>query len=138
MDDNDWFEGRIADDEMERCQQKRVVFWLAAILVLFLAGGIVSAWSAEVYRNLDDRGGPAVLKLYEKPCTDAKVKAHLFAQLLDDRRFKAATLHYWGRDWASCWAEVTNRHGQKIVISIDEQGSPFQPVPRALFRDESV
>ena|SRR3990167_1260323 len=101
--------------------------------LLYLAFWPSKAQAAEVFRDKDDRGGPAVLKLSDKPCTNAKVRAHLFDKLLDDRRFKAATLFYWGREWAACWVD---RNG--IVHSMDEQGAPLQPVPRTAFKDDAV
>lgn len=109
-----------------------LVGWLF-VVGLFGAGMAKCASGAEVYRGIDNQGGPAVLTLQEQPCTNAKVLAKLYEQFLDDRRFKASTLLYHGKEWASCWVE---RRG--TVHSMDEEGAPFQPIPRRLFRDESV
>lgn len=109
------------------------VAWL--LFALFLLGILFVGYahSAEVFRSQRSDGSPVALRLSEKPCEDARVIAHLREALLDDRRFKAATLTYGGRDWASCWAEIRG-----AVVSIDEAGSPLQPVPRARFRDEAI
>lgn len=117
--------------------RKIILPWLVWAVIFGLAVGAAlypaCSRAAEVFRGLDDIGGPAVLTLYEKPCTNELVLAHLHDKLLDYRRFKESVLKWHGREWASCWAE---RHG--VVHSMDEAGSPFQPVPRRLFRDESV
>lgn len=106
--------------------------WLF-VVGLFAVGLVTCAQAAEVFRGLDSMGGPAALRIKEEPCTNEKVLAQLRDNMLDVTRFKAATLTYHGREWASCWAE---RRG--VVHSMDEEGSPFQAVPRRLFRDESI
>jgi hypothetical protein len=132
----EYFHGLTTQDaKEERCVLRgKLLFW-ALILGMVLAAALYPALASayEVFRSIDNTGRPAALKLHDKPCTNAKVQAKLYERLLDDRRFKAATLTYQGRDWASCWVER-----QGTVLSIDEEGAPFQPVPRHLFRDESI
>ena len=137
MYDTEWFQGlpvcKVKHD-MALITNKAIFY--AVIVAVLIFGPLIylaQAQAAEVFRDKDDRGGPAVLKLSDKPCTNAKVRAHLFDKLLDDRRFKAATLFYWGREWAACWVD---RNG--IVHSMDEQGAPLQPVPRTAFKDDAV
>lgn len=131
--ENEWFEGLIAESEDELRWRRRWVARAALLLALVIAGAIVSAHAADVFRDKDDLGGPAVYRLSDKPCTHPKVLAHLRGHILDDRRFKAGTLTWHGKDWASCWIEIRG-----TVHSIDEEGSPFSPVLRKLFRDESI
>lgn len=114
-------------------QRMTVLPWSVWALLGALAPYTSCVSAAEVFRGADNQGGPAVLTLHEKPCTNTKVLTKLHDQFLDDRRFKASTLFYHGKEWASCWAE---RRG--IVHSMDEEGAPFQPVPRRMFKDESV
>lgn len=108
------------------------------LLLLLLAYSQV-AYASEVFRNKDDKGGPAVLRLLKKPCTNAKVLSHLHDRVLDNKRFRAAEFHYWGKDWASCWVEL-KKPGERsgVILSIDEDGAAFQPVPRSMFKDESI
>lgn len=96
----------------------------------------VIARAAEVFRSTDDRGGPMVLKLYKEKCENAAVNSALLQMQIAPQflfLFKRATLFYWGREWASCWLEHDGR-----VLSIDEQGSPLQPIPRSMFKDDTV
>lgn len=130
MLENEWFEGR-GDDEPE--SPTVLAWWIWGALALAMILVPLLAHSAEVYRDRDDQGGPAIYRLSEKPCTHPKVLEHLRAQILDDRRFKAGILTWHGKEWASCWIEVRG-----TVLSIDEEGSPFSPVLRKLFRDESI
>lgn len=104
--------------------------WLF-VIGLFSAGVVTCAHSAEVFRSQDDKGGAAILKLHAEPCGNEKVLAHITTPFRP--LFKRATLFYWGQEWASCWLDHDG-----IVISVDEMGAQFQPVPRRLFKDESV
>jgi len=107
--------------------------WLLFIAIIVL-GFVKCAQAAEVYRVEDPPGKVRMsLRLSEEPCTHARVRAALYAKLLDDRRFKAAVLFYAGRDWASCWADVDG-----VVLSMDEEGAPLQPLPRREFKDDAL
>lgn len=126
----------------ERKQARRLIIlpWAiwAAIIGITLAAALYPAMghAAEVFRSQDDKGGAANLTLHAEPCGDAKVMAHLVQKGIPAEwigKFQRATLFYWGRNWASCWVEYNG-----TVISFDEEGAPFQPIPRRLFRDESI
>lgn len=119
------------DDEMEKCTRRRVVLWLSVILGIFLAAGVIVAHAAPSFKSKDDRGGPASLHIYETPCESEKVKQHIRAQF--HHLFKKSSLFYWGQTWESCWIEEDG-----VVHSVDEQGAPFQPIPRSLFRESDA
>lgn len=134
----DWFQGLSADLKTPKARKQReklrklvfvAVTVLATLALAFFAG---RATASDVFKS-ENAQGPVVLRLSESPCTDKKVRAALYAKILDDRRFKAATLTYAGKDWRSCYVEVDGN-----VLSIDEEGAPFQPVPRHLFKDDSI
>lgn len=117
-----------------RFWRRTLIAWL--VVVVAGAGGLAycaRAGAAEVFRGFDRQGGVAALKLQEEPCTNKAVMEQLRKRALDVRRFKAAVLTYGGRDWASCWIDLDD-----TVLSIDEEGAPFQPVPRHLFKDNSI
>lgn len=133
MNETEWFEGFKAEDELERCQRRRFALWLSVVLALVIGAGIVTCHASEIYRDRHEDGSPVAYRLTDKPCTDKKVRAYLYMRLLDDRRFRAGILTWKGKDWASCWIEIRG-----TVHSIDEEGAPFQPVLRKLFKDESI
>lgn len=101
--------------------------WLL-ILAAFFYG---LAHAVPTFKANTQDGGQMVLQLLEEPCTNEKVLQHI--QPEHQFRFKAAKLKWGGADWASCWAEAGG-----TVFSIDEAGSPLQPIPRRLFRDDNV
>lgn len=110
---------------------------LAGALAFVLVFGLVKcAIGAEVFRGIDDRGGQMVLKLYPEKCTNEAVLAHLVRGEIAPEAiatFKKATLFYWGREWASCWIEAGGR-----VYSVDEEGAMLRPLPRSVFKNDSV
>lgn len=89
------------------------------------------ALSGPIFRSFGQNGQPAALRIFEAPCSDPKVLQRIRPH--HHQEFKAARLTWGGQDWASCWIELDG-----IVYSIDEEGSEFQPVPRRMFRDDSV
>lgn len=122
-------------------------------ILLGLAAAMVSialqrsAHGAETFRGAGTNGQPFSLRLSEAPCSDARVLEHLRAKLPSHMvaEFKAATLHWGGRDWASCWTEIvlvdqTGRE-HKSVFSVDEEGDPLNPpygIPRRHFREDTI
>jgi hypothetical protein len=93
------------------------------------------ALAGEVFRGEDLDGRFASLELFQEPCANDAVLAWLKAnlQLKLVPLFNRAVLRWKGKDWASCWLDVNG-----TVYSVDEEGSKFQPVPRAFFKDDSV
>ena len=86
-------------------------------------------------RRREGGGDKIALKLLETRCSDATVLKHLLSksrpELLD--KFKDARLTWGGKEWASCWIEFDG-----MVYSMDEEGSPLQPIPREMFVDDTV
>ena len=129
------------EDPYEFRPQPQSRFWrrtLIAWLVVVAGGAGALAYCARAaaapkFESIGADGHPAVLELHEKPCTDKKVVEQLRSKVLDVRRFKAAVLTYGGKQWASCWTELRNE-----ALSIDEEGAPFQAVPRRLFKDATI
>lgn len=121
------------DARMEREMLRRVILWLVAIATILVGAFFAGRLSAAEVFKAENAQGPVALRLSEDPCTDKKVLAVLSDKVLDDRRFKAAVLTYGGRDWKSCWVEING-----AVLSIDEEGAPFQAVPRQMFMEEGV
>ena len=114
----------------------RVVWAAFALLVaLFIAVPAAFAQSSKVFRATGINGKLAVLRIFFTPCENAAVLKVMVVtvkpELLD--KFQRAKLTWDGRDWESCWLEFGGN-----VYSIDEDGSPFQPIPMALFKDESI
>lgn len=106
-------------------------FGAGCALALFIAA--FNAIADEIFRSKDHQGQDAVLRIKNEPCANKKVIDKLQADFLDYRLFKASVLTWKGKDFASCWVEK-NGH----VLSVDEDGSPFQPVPRRVFKNESI
>ena len=105
-------------------------------LALFIAA--FNAIAAPMFKNTGGDGTPVSLRLLDTPCVNEKVLKHLHANVQEKfiPKFKAAVLHYGGKDWASCWI----LYGQ-AVLSYDEEGEPFNPpygVPRSMFKEDSV
>ena len=102
------------------------LIWLVTLPATVLAD--------EIHRNKDNDGVPMALRLTDKPCTNASVREYLADHLLDDRRFKRSVLTWKGEDWESCYVEKDNQ-----IFSIDSNKDPLSPpIPRGLFRDESI
>jgi hypothetical protein len=106
---------------------------LWAVILIAALCWPAAALADEVFRGKDQQDVETVLRITDKPCASKEVLAFLHERLLDDRRFKASVLTWKGQDWPSCYAEK-----DETVFSIDSEGSPFQPVPRSMFRDESI
>lgn len=117
-----------------RFWRRTLIAWL--VIVSLGAGALAycaRAAAAPKFEAIGQDGHPAELELLETPCTNKKVVAQLRSKALDVRRFKAAVLTFGGKTWASCWIEL-----QQLVFSIDEEGAPFQAVPRRLFKDSTI
>jgi hypothetical protein len=143
----DWFYGRGVEDEEARAERHELrkvigILLVVGVLVgLFLGvAGCADAQSERslVFRALHRDGSPVVFRAFTaKPCTDARILGflkHKFgapAELLP--HFKASILTWQGKDWASCWIEQ-----QGYVVSVDEEGSSFQPVRMSRMKDEAL
>lgn len=117
---------------------RRWGWWLFVVIALGLVFHPLlfsRAIAAPVFQAEGRNGQPAALRLLDAPCRDEKVLTHIALRAKPElaAKFKAAVLSWGGALYASCWIEM-----DKVVYSIDEEGSFFQPVPRALFRDDSV
>jgi hypothetical protein len=112
-----------------------LMFAVIAAVLLLHPLFIRTAHSAPVFKAEGADGSHAGLRLLDAPCAEEKVLVHLRLRVQPALlpRFKAAVLTWGGRVWASCWIDVDG-----VVYSMDEEGSLFQPVPRPLFRDDSV
>ena len=110
------------------------VVWGSFALLVALLVVVPVACAAEVFRANMEKG-PMSLKLLEARCSDAAVLKHLMQRVRPDLldKFKDARLHWEGKDWASCWIELDG-----MVYSMDAEGAPLQPIPRALFKEDSV
>lgn len=125
----DFFQGLNVVDEEERMAQHRYWFRLlvvSAVAALFLLG--VKKAIADEVRAPD---GSVVYVRHDAACNDADILAHILRLGGGERagEFKKGTLTYDGRDWRSCWIEVGG-----LVYSIDEEGSPLEPLPSRLFK----
>ena len=120
------------DEEEARDTLLPKLFW-AAVIGLALAAALYPALSrADEFRSQDRS---VALVRHDAKCDDADILAHILRLGGGDllQQFKKATLTYGGRDWRSCWIEVDG-----MVYSIDEEGSPLQPLPARLFRGASI
>lgn len=110
-------------------------YWF--LLALFV--GVGTAEAALNYR-VESPNGTVGLRLSEAPCTEAKVLMHIKPSF--HSKFKAAVLTYGGRDWHSCYIEVETPDQQgkliPVIYSIDEEGSQFQPIPKRVFKDDTI
>lgn len=118
-------------------------FLLWALLVGLAIAGVFYAsklYAALNYRAPGANGQVAGLRLSEAPCSYEKVLKHIKEQF--HSRFKAAILTWNGRDWQSCYTEfdAPNEAGkvETFIFSIDEEGAPFNPVPKRMFREDSI
>lgn len=114
-----------------------LAWWVWAAIVAGVIGGML-LWAGkvhadQVYRDKNDDGSPVMYRKTDKPCTNKGVLKTLHGMILDDRRFRAGQLLWKGKEWASCWVEVKG-----TIFSWDEAGAPFQPLPKAMFKDPSV
>lgn len=102
--------------------------------LLFLATAVPTI-AAETFRVRGEDGKDSmVLVLRETPCVDKEVLGYLHEHVLDDRRFKKAELLWEGEPYGACWIEINGR-----VHPIGSDRKPIQPpIPRAVFKDESV
>jgi hypothetical protein len=126
----------MTDQEYEDLDRRELTilgrwFWGTVIAVVAVFLWSVQAYAAKVFKAEGRDGNPAALRLFDKPCTDQKVLSKVMEAMRD--KLKAAQLTYGGAEWASCWIELNGS-----VYSIDEEGAPFQPVPRYLFKEEGV
>lgn len=117
---------------------RRLAWWLFFIIGLVLLFHPLFArygHAAPVFRAQSASSGPVALKLLQDPCKNSAVIAYLtkLGAGPNLRKFKAAVLTYGGRDWASCWIEFDG-----YVYSVDEEGSPLEPIPRKQFKEEGV
>lgn len=153
MSETEWFSGRAVEDpeaRMERRELRKIVgivmlVGLAIGLFLGMGGWAFATEASEpkaepslVFRAMHEDGSPVVLRIFiTRPCTDDRVLMRLVHEVKVPRHivpfFKAATLTWQGRDWASCWIQMQGR-----VVSIDEEGAPFQAVPMGSMRDEGT
>ena len=108
--------------------------WFVLIVTL-LFGCPSNAYSAPVFKAEGVNGKPASLRLFETPCTSPKVVNQLNSMVKPQliAMFKRASLLWDGKTWESCWLDLDG-----VVFSIDEEGSQFQPVPRVLFREDTI
>jgi hypothetical protein len=113
------------------------VFWFLVGLAMF---GVMNATKAALnYQSLGRDGQVAGLRLSNAPCTQPVVLRHINPEW--HSKFKAAVLTYGGKEWHSCYIEsdvVVNGKEQKVIFSIDEEGAPFQPIPKSMFREDSI
>jgi hypothetical protein len=148
-EDKEWFSGRGVDEEPKRGLGFREFLILAAVAVILgLLAGCAAAPITQasetkvehslVFRATHDDGSPVALRIFTaKPCTDDRVLMFLDKKygappdLLP--HFKASILTWQGKDWASCWIEQ-----QGYVVSVDEEGAPFQPVRMSRMKDEAL
>ena len=122
-------------DELPRLTILPWIIWAAIILAVIFT---TKALADPVFKETGNDGRPVSLRLSDKPCTSEKVLAHLKANVKPQYipLFKAAVLHYAGKNWDSCWIEYGG-----AVLSIDEEGAPFNPpsgIPLHLFKEETV
>ena len=119
--------------------------WLLWALIIGLVIGLVfyasKANAALNYRAQGSNGQVAGLRLSEAPCSYEKVLPHIKAEW--HQKFKAAILTYGGRDWQSCYLEFETMNPETgrpevFIFSVDEEGVQFQPIPKRMFRDDSI
>ena len=129
---------RIEWEEQERTYRRVHRMLLVLLVGVLLAFGFLLVKNADagpVFRSHAPDGRPAALRLFNEPCVNEKVQAFLTVQVRPEFavQFQRAVLTWAGKDWASCWMEWRG-----MVYSVDEEGVPFQPIPRSVFKDDSV
>lgn len=110
------------------------VVW-AAFALLVASCTPAPALAAEIFKSVGTNGQPMSLTLKDTPCSDVVVLKHLAGNVRPEflDKFKNARLYWAGKEWASCWLELDG-----VVYSLDEEGTPLQPIPRSAFRDDAV
>lgn len=107
----------------------------ALLMLLFVVVMSTQALAAPMFRGMGTNGKPASLTLHDEVCAHPKI-APLIAEKVKPeyaQGWRRAVLYWDDRDWESCWKEIN-----KIVYSIDEEGAPFRPVPRMMFREGTI
>jgi hypothetical protein len=128
--------------DRQRKDLRNCILILAAVgVILGLLAGCATAEPVDrslVFRGTHQDGSQVALRIFTaKPCTDDRVLMFLDKKygappdLLP--HFKASILTWQGKDWASCWIEQ-----QGYVVSVDEEGAPFQPVRMSKMKDEGI
>lgn len=134
--------GHIFDETPQEAGVRRFVGFILWLLCLIVFAAILAANAgaqtmerSQVFRATGQTGAPVVLRLFETPCSDAAVLAHLAQRATPAfiGTFKTALLTWEGMEWASCWVEFGG-----MVYSIDAEGSRLQPIDRRLFKDEAI
>lgn len=134
--------GHIFDETPEEAGARRFVGFIAWLFCLVVFAAILAANAQAqgterslVFRSIGDTGKIVVLRIYDGPCLDAAVLAHLARRADPDfiTKFKTALLTWEGRNWASCWIEFGG-----MVYSMDAEGSQLQPIDKRLFKDEAI
>lgn len=84
------------------------------------------------YQALGSNDQPVKLRLFDRPCTSAKVLGHVVERFKP--RLRAGELLWGGRLWEICWL-----YSGGFVRSVDEEGVELSPpgIPAQLFRPET-
>lgn len=110
----------------------------ALLLSFAVAGAIAPVVRADdVFQGKDHLDRPMAIRLHTTLCP-ASVTKWLPMRVRPEfhEAFKAATLHWDGRDWDACWLEM----GGEVFV-IDEEGVVLNQgagVPRRLFKDPNI
>lgn len=122
--DSEWFEGK----RYHRKTCLPISFWIG---VIALTGCFLYGAKAFADTSFQAKDGSVKYVRHSAQCEDADILKYLLAMgaghLID--QFKKGTLTYGGREWRSCWIEM-----QETVFSVDEEGSPLEPIPATLFK----
>ena len=111
---------------------KNISVLILAALVLMLA---TDAYSVPAFRARSSQG-EIVLRLLDAKCSNEKVMAHIKTKVRAEyqNEFRDGKLSWHdGKDYATCWIAMDG-----VVFSIDEEGSPLNPVPYRSFVEEGV
>lgn len=125
---------QLQEEQPMKTNHMRVVWGSFALLAaLFVLVPTVAA--APTFKTEGANNKPMALTLLATPCKNKDVLRHIADKVRPDlqAKFMAARLLWDGKVWASCWIVMGG-----IVFSIDEEGSPLQPIPIELFKDDSV
>jgi hypothetical protein len=101
-----------------------------ALLVTLLFGCPSNVYSAPIFKAQGSNGSPVSLRLLQEPCHE-KVSKHIRPEMV--QMFKRSILYWEGKLWESCWLD----HGG-VIHSVDEEGVILEPIPRILFKEDSV
>lgn len=109
----------------------RLAEWTALAACILFVIGLFLPKPAHADSQVSAPDGTVVYVRHDAKCDDADIVAHLTRMGAGERvgEFKKGTLTYGGRKWRSCWIEY-----QEHVVSVDEEGSPLQPLPVRLFK----